>query len=97
VNGLNENPDEAAGVINARLTADAGKSLADDVIARALESVTFTTDPIASAFTTLVKHAVAAGTGKDGSLDGLFDLSALNKRLSGAGLDPVSSAGLGKE
>ncbi|MBW9121204.1 sulfonate ABC transporter substrate-binding protein, partial [Microbacterium trichothecenolyticum] len=40
---------------------------------------------------------IQAGTQKDGSIDGLFDLTLLNEQLEAAGEEPVSAAGLGKD
>ncbi|MBM7502722.1 ABC transporter substrate-binding protein [Agromyces aurantiacus] len=97
VTWLDENPDAAADVINARLTADAGKGLSDAVIDRALEHVDFTVDPHADTFEQLLQDGVDAGTSKAGDIDGLFDLSALNAVLEQAGEEPVSAAGLGTE
>lgn len=97
VDWLNENADAAADVINARLTADAGKGLSDAVIARALEHVAFTTDPHADTFEQLLQDGVDAGTSKAGDIDGLFDLSALNAVLEESGEEAVSAAGLGTE
>jgi NitT/TauT family transport system substrate-binding protein len=94
---LDENADEAADVINARLTADAGKGLSDAVIDRALEHVEFTVDPHADTFEQLLQDGVDAGTSKTGDIDGLFDLSALNAVLDESGEEPVSAAGLGTE
>ena len=97
VDWLNENPDQAADVINARLAADTGKALADDVITRALANVAFSVDPAADTFPVLVDHAVEAGTGTDGDIDGLFDFRLLNEILRAAGAEAVSADGLGKE
>jgi len=97
VNWLAENTGEAASVINTAITAETGKGLADAVIARALENVSFSFDPVAGTFPTLVDHAVAAGTGADGDIDGLFDFTLLNEILAESGAAPVSAAGLGKE
>lgn len=94
---LAENADAAADVINARLTADAGKGLSDAVIDRALEHVEFTVDPHADTFEQLLKDGLDAGTSKPGDIDGLFDLSALNAVLEKSGEEPVSAAGLGTE
>jgi NitT/TauT family transport system substrate-binding protein len=94
---LDENSDAAADVINARLTADAGKGLSDPVIDRALEHVEFTVDPHADTFEQLLQDGVDAGTSKTGDIDGLFDLSALNAVLDESGEEPVSAAGLGTE
>ena len=94
---LDDNADAAADVINARLTADAGKGLSDAVIDRALEHVEFTVDPHADTFEQLLEDGVNAGTSKTGDIDGLFDLSALNAVLEESGEEPVSAAGLGTE
>lgn len=97
VRWIEEHPDETAGVINDALEAETGKRLDDAVIARALEHVTFSVDPHADTFETLVADGLAAGTQKDGSIDGLFDLRLLNGLLTDAGGRPVSAAGLGED
>ncbi|MFD4421635.1 ABC transporter substrate-binding protein [Agromyces sp. NPDC058484] len=99
VDWLAEHADEAAGVINSVIEADTGKPLADAVITRALEHVTFSFDPHAETFETLVENGLEAGTQKEGSIDGLFDLRLLNELLSasGDGAEPVSAGGLGEE
>jgi NitT/TauT family transport system substrate-binding protein len=97
VNWIADNPAKVAGVVNAQLKADTGKALSDAVIARALQHVTFSVDPHAGTFTTLVKNGLEAGTQKKGSIDGLFDLRLLNGLLKASGQDPVSAAGLGKQ
>ena len=98
---LTDHADEAPRVINAALERDTGKVLADAVIERALEHVTFSVDPHADAFATLVENGLEAGTQKDGSIDGLFDLRLLNELLaesaSTSGTEPVSAGGLGEE
>ncbi|HET8778499.1 MAG TPA: ABC transporter substrate-binding protein [Agromyces sp.] len=98
---LDEHGAEAPSVINAALERDTGKALADAVITRALEHVTFSVDPHADAFETLVANGLEAGTQKDGSIDGLFDLRLLNELLaesaSTGGTEPVSAGGLGEE
>ena len=97
VTWLDENADKAPTVINDALDEATGKTLDDAVLARALENVTFTVDPVASTFEALVDHGLAAGTQKDGSIDGLFDLRALNALLEKSGAEPVSAAGLGED
>jgi NitT/TauT family transport system substrate-binding protein len=94
VKWLTDNPAEAASVINAQLSADTGKPLSDAVISRALEHVSFSVDPHADTFQTLVDNGVAVGTQKPGSISGLFDLRLLNAQLGDA---TVSAAGLGEE
>ncbi|MFH8253316.1 ABC transporter substrate-binding protein, partial [Microbacterium sp. B2969] len=97
VNWIADNPDQVADVVNKQLTADTGKPLSDEVIDRALQHVSFSVDPHADTFQTLVENGLAAGTQKKGSIDGLFDLRLLNGILTDAGADTVSAAGLGKD
>lgn len=94
---LDEHASEAPTVINDALEDATGKRLDDAVLARALENVTFTVDPHAETFQALVEHGLAAGTQKDGSIDGLFDLRTLNALLEADGADPVSAGGLGED
>lgn len=94
---LDENADEAPTVINDALEDATGKRLSDEVLARALEHVTFTVDPHAETFAALVDDGLAAGTQKEGSIDGLFDLRALNALRENDGQEPVSAADLGQE
>ncbi|MEV4776379.1 ABC transporter substrate-binding protein [Microbacterium sp. LTA6] len=97
VQWLDENKEEAPTVINDALEEATGKRLADEVLTRALENVTFTVDPHAETFETLVENGLAAGTQKEGSIKGLFDLRALNALLEKDGAEPVSAADLGEE
>lgn len=88
---LNTHKPETAEVLNEKLKADTGKSLSSAILDRALGNVTFSNDPVASAYPTLLSHAVAVGTGRTGSLTGLLDLSALNRLRAQAGLSSISS------
>ncbi|WP_374311694.1 ABC transporter substrate-binding protein [Microbacterium sp.] len=97
VQWIADNPGEAPGVINAAIEAETGKPLSDAVIERALEHVTFSADPHADTFETLVANGLEAGTQKEGSIDGLFDLRLLNGLLEASGTEPVSAAGLGED
>ena len=90
---LNAHKPEAAQVLNEKLKADTGKALAPAIIDRALGNVTFSNDPVASAYRTLLSHAVAVGTGTSGSISGLFDLTALNALRAKAGLSAISAGG----
>jgi len=94
---IEDNADAAADAINDKLEADTGKALSDDVIARALQNVTFAADPHAETFATLVQNGLDAGTQKDGSIDGLFDLRLLNGLLAERGGAAVSAGGLGQD
>jgi NitT/TauT family transport system substrate-binding protein len=97
VKWIADNPGTAATVINAQLSADTGKPLSDAVITRALQHVSFSVDPHADTFQTLVQNGIDAGTQKPGSIDGLFDLRLLNAQLAQTGQPAVSAAGLGQE
>lgn len=97
VQWIADNPGEAPDVINGAIEAETGKPLDDAVIERALEHVTFSVDPHADTFETLVDNGIEAGTQKEGSIDGLFDLRLLNELLESGGAEPVSAAGLGED
>ncbi|MDO5752573.1 ABC transporter substrate-binding protein [Arthrobacter sp.] len=97
VDWLDKNPDDAATVINEALKVAIGKPLEEDVIARSLSELKFTSDPLAATFPTLLAHGVSAGVSKPADLNGLFDLTLLNNVLKAAGEKPVSAAGLGTE
>ena len=97
VNWIAEHPDEAPGVINEAIEAETGKPLSEEVITRALEHVTFSVDPHADTFETLVSNGLEAGTQKEGSIEGLFDLRLLNGLLEDAGDEAISADGLGED
>lgn len=97
VQWISANPEDAPAVINGAIEAETGKPLADAVIARALEHVTFSVDPHAETFETLVENGIQAGTQKEGSIEGLFDLRLLNELLESDGAEPVSAGGLGED
>lgn len=86
---------ELPGAVNDALKAATGKPLSDAVLTKALSTVSFSADPSAKAFATLVKNGVTAGTQTKGSIDGLFDLAALNAALKERGEKAVSDGGLG--
>ena len=94
---LNKHPGEAAGVINAGLATAAGKPLPTNVIDRSLSELTFSPDPLAATFPTLLAHGVSAGVTKQADISGLFDLTPLNTALKAAGEKTVSAGGLGSE
>lgn len=90
-----KNPTEVGTVVNAALQKATGKPLADDVLTPSLANASFSADPNAQAFATLVKNGVTAGTQTKGSIDGLFDLTALNAALKERGEKAVDDGGLG--
>lgn len=61
----------------------------------AWKSIQFINDPLASTLQTEADHAVKAGLLEDPKLDGIYDLTLLNKVLKAEGDDEVDDAGLG--
>ena len=97
IDWLDANPDEAKTLVNGEIEKIAGKPLSDAVLDRAFTNITFTTDPLAGTLNTLLEDGVTAGTTTEADLNGIYDLSLLNKVLTEAGQPTVSAAGLGKE
>lgn len=94
---LDQHPNESAAVINDALRVAIGQPQEENVIARSLSELKFTSDPLAGTFPTLLEHGVSVGVSKPGDLKGLFELSQLNKALKAADGEPVTAAGLGTE
>ncbi|MET8565396.1 aliphatic sulfonate ABC transporter substrate-binding protein [Streptomyces flaveolus] len=94
---INAHPDEARAAANKQLGVDSGKELPANVLDPAWKSVQFTDDPLAATLDTEAKHAVKAGLLENPELDGIYDLTLLNKVLKAEGEPTVSDAGLGAE
>ncbi|MEV0774197.1 aliphatic sulfonate ABC transporter substrate-binding protein [Streptomyces sp. NPDC050428] len=92
---INENPDEAKAAANAKLKADSGAALPAEVIDPAWKNVDVTDDPLAATLSQSSEHAVKAGLLEDPLLDGIYDLSLLNKVLKADGRPAIDDAGLG--
>ncbi|MER6121343.1 aliphatic sulfonate ABC transporter substrate-binding protein [Streptomyces sp. NPDC001795] len=92
---INASPDEAKAAANKQLEADSGKALPTAVLDPAWKSIQFTDDPLASTLNTEAQHAVKAGLLKKPKLDGIYDLTLLNKVLKAEGESTVDDAGLG--
>ncbi|MFJ3309833.1 aliphatic sulfonate ABC transporter substrate-binding protein [Streptomyces sp. NPDC086549] len=92
---INANPDEARAAANRQLGLDSGKELPADVLDPAWKSIRITDDPLAATLDTEAQHAVKAGLLENPKLDGIYDLTLLNKVLVAAGESSVSDAGLG--
>ena len=89
---LNNNKSEAEQAANAQLATLTGKSLKPDILAETFKSITFTDDPIASSLLTDAQHATAVGLlDPISNLSTIYDLDPLNKLLSAAGEQTVSS------
>jgi NitT/TauT family transport system substrate-binding protein len=94
---IKANPDAAKAAANQQLAVDSGKALPAKVLDPAWKSIQFTDDPLAATLDTEAQHAVKAGLLKDPQLDGIYDLTLLNKVLKAEGERSVSDAGLGAE
>ncbi|MEU6367952.1 aliphatic sulfonate ABC transporter substrate-binding protein [Streptomyces sp. NPDC046931] len=92
---INANPDEAKAAANKQLGIDSGKELPADVLDPAWKSIQITDDPLAATLNTEAQHALKAGLLENPKLDGIYDLTLLNKVLVAAGERSVSDAGLG--
>ncbi|WP_432170336.1 aliphatic sulfonate ABC transporter substrate-binding protein [Streptomyces sp. 1222.5] len=92
---INANPDEAKAAANKQLESDSGKALPADVLDPAWKSIRFTDDPLASTLHTEADHAVKAGLLEKPDLNGIYDLTLLNKVLKAEGASAVGDAGLG--
>ncbi|WP_240469317.1 aliphatic sulfonate ABC transporter substrate-binding protein [Streptomyces sp. OM5714] len=94
---ITTHPDEAKAAANAQLEKDSGKALPADVLDPAWESIRLTDDPLAATLDAEAEHAVKAGLLEQPDLNGIYDLTLLNKVLEAKGKPPVDDAGLGVE
>ncbi|MEU0004414.1 aliphatic sulfonate ABC transporter substrate-binding protein [Streptomyces sp. NPDC006314] len=92
---INANPDEAKAAANKQLESDSGKALPADVLDPAWKSIQFTDDPLAATLSTEAEHAVKAGLLEEPKLEGIYDLTLLNKVRKAEGEAAVDDAGLG--
>ena len=89
---INANPAEAKAAANAALQKATGKALPQSVIDAAWPHMTFTNDPIAGSLRKGADNAKAVGLLDPGTkLDGIYDLTLLNKVLKAAGKPQVHS------
>src|SRR5438105_9299444 len=89
---LNTNPAEAKTLVNQGLQKVTGKALPQSVIDAAWPNMTFTNDPIASSLRKGADNAKAVGLlDANTKLDGIYDLTLLNKVLKAAGKPEVAS------
>ena len=91
-------PAKAQTDLNAAIGELTGKPLADTTIQAAFANIEPTWDPLANTLNTIAANGVEAGTLTEvPDLNGIYDLTALNKVLVAAGKPPVSASGLGQE
>lgn len=88
---INADKTAAAKILNAELKKETGKALPDAVIARALERVEFTWDPISSSLRKSADAAHQIGfLRKPPDLHGIYSLKLLNEVLKENHLPPVA-------
>ncbi|MGS0685772.1 ABC transporter substrate-binding protein [Nakamurella sp. GG22] len=98
IDDIEADPAKAQTDLNAAIGELTGKPLADTTIQAAFANIEPTWDPLAGTLNTIAEHGVEAGTLSSApDLNGIYDLTALNKVLAAAGKPPVSAAGLGTE
>ena len=95
---IESNPGQAQTDLNKAIGDLTGKPLADTTIQAAFSNIQPTWDPLAGTLNTIAENGVEAGTlAEVPNLDGIYDLTQLNKVLVAAGKPPVTAAGLGTE
>ena len=82
---IKSNPAAAETAANAELAAYTGKPLKASIVAAAFKEIDFTVDPDISSLSTDAQQAASIGLLKPVNLNGVFDLTALNKLLAAAG------------
>ena len=82
---LNREPADAQKVVNAGIAKLTQKALPEAVIAAAWNNMTFTFDPISSSLRKMAADAQEAGLVQNVKLDGIYDLTILNKSLIATG------------
>ncbi|GAA4670033.1 aliphatic sulfonate ABC transporter substrate-binding protein [Streptomyces youssoufiensis] len=92
---IKANPDAAKKQVNAALKNLTGSQLDAKVLDPAFKNVDVTNDPLAKTLRDEAEHAVEAGLLEKPELDGIYDLTLLNKVLKAAGKPEVEDAGLG--
>nr|WP_190077792.1 aliphatic sulfonate ABC transporter substrate-binding protein [Streptomyces daghestanicus] len=92
---ITAHPREAKAAANEQLRADTGRALPAEILDPAWASLKVTDDPLAATLRTQAEHAVRAGLLERPDLDGIYDLTLLDKVLEGEGRPAADDAGLG--
>ncbi|MBD0692023.1 aliphatic sulfonate ABC transporter substrate-binding protein [Streptomyces sp. CBMA123] len=101
---IKADPDKAKADANEAIKKEAGNALEPGVLDPAWADIDFLDDPLANTLQAEADHAVTAGllklprsssAGAGASLNGIYDLTLLNKVLAAKGQAPVADAGLG--
>ncbi|MFJ2861845.1 aliphatic sulfonate ABC transporter substrate-binding protein [Kitasatospora sp. NPDC087314] len=92
---IKADPDKAKADANEAIKKEAGNALEPAVLDPAWADIDFLDDPLAGTLQAEADHAVTAGLLKKPNLNGIYDLTLLNKVLAAKGQGPVADAGLG--
>jgi NitT/TauT family transport system substrate-binding protein len=88
---VNQNTADAQDIVNAGIAKVTGQAMNVDVIKASWSSMSFTFDPLAATLHKGADDAKKVGLlAESTKLDGIYDLSLLNKLLAAAGKPPVS-------
>ncbi|MEU9043791.1 MULTISPECIES: ABC transporter substrate-binding protein [unclassified Kitasatospora] len=92
---IKADPDKAKADANAAIKKEVGTALEPAVLDPAWADIDFLDDPLANTLQAEADHAVTAGLLKKPSLNGIYDVTLLNKVLAAQGQAAVADAGLG--
>jgi NitT/TauT family transport system substrate-binding protein len=92
VNELKNNPNAAQAAANAQIKTLTGKALNDSVLTASFKDLSFTVDPLASSLKKEATDAQSVGLLPATKLDGIYDVSLLNKLLKSKGQPEVASS-----
>ncbi|MEU6232295.1 aliphatic sulfonate ABC transporter substrate-binding protein [Kitasatospora sp. NPDC047058] len=92
---IKANPDKAKADANEAIKKEAGNALEPAVLDPAWQDIDFLDDPLATTLQAEADHAVTAGLLKKPNLNGIYDLTLLDKVLAAQGQGAVADAGLG--
>ncbi|WP_415281346.1 ABC transporter substrate-binding protein [Candidatus Nitrososphaera sp. FF02] len=88
---INANPDEAREVFNAELVRLTGKAIPDEEYSDAISRLKLTYDPVQESLIGSAQSAYEIGFfDEEPNLDGIYDLTILNKVLREKGLDEIA-------
>jgi len=94
---IRSHPDAAKKRINEALQRDAGKRLPGKVLDTAFAQIDVTDDPLAATLRQQADHASSVGLLKKARLNGIYDLTPLNRVLESEGRPALTDAGLGPD
>ncbi len=92
---IKANSDKAKADANEAIKKEVGSALEPAVLDPAWADIEFLDDPLANTLQAEADHAVTAGLLKKPNLNGIYDLTPLNRVLAAQGQAAVSDAGLG--